>query len=360
MAVQGMDLQQVRSLAASFSKAATQLDGAATQLDGDLSRAGWKGPDAAKFRTDWTASHRAALHRTATSLREVSKLLLKQVDQQQDASQRDGSSITASASGVGHVGASRGGGSPFAGASASGSAKVQPVDIFDLARGLAADVRNAISNPHQTIGDVGDSAMRNPAVAWAISNTLGFEYQGPDKDFYTTNQHSIQSHLGFMDAFDDLGPFAGMDLDDSVVEFPYGDREYKLELWKGSYGGGSAFGGEIGLYIRDPAKSFVDSPGQAIDGFYPAADPDDRIRSGQTIYNVHTGEEYFTNEKDDPAYWNLAIRTDPGIDKSDLGQRGWLEVDDPGLRRAMVDEMRAQGLEVTEDVRTGRINYVWE
>jgi hypothetical protein len=35
-------------------------------------------------------------------------------------------------------------------------------------------------------------------------------------------------------------------------------------------------------------------------------------------------------------------------------------VDDPGLRRAMVDEMRAQGLEVTEDVRTGRINYVWE
>ncbi|WP_438352666.1 DUF4474 domain-containing protein [Microbacterium sp. CJ88] len=350
-----MDIADVRSLAASFSKAAGQLEAAATHLDADLSRARWLGPDAATFRSDWNSSHRAALRRTATSLRDVSRLLVRQADQQDDASRNDGG---VSASGAGHVGSSRGG-SAFAGAHATGTGKA-PTDIFSLLDGAAGGIRDLTSDPLGTLGDIADTAMRNAIVEQWISEKLGFEYQGADKDFYTTNQTSIQSHLGFMDLFDDAGFALGMDLDDSVNEFEYGGREYKLELWKGSYGGGSAFGGEIGLYIRDPSHSVLDSPGQAIDGFYPAAAPADRILSGQTIYNVHTGEEYFTNEKDDPAYWNLAIRTDPGIDKSDLGQRGWLQVDDPGLRREMAAEMRRQGLEVTVDPHTRRINYVWE
>jgi uncharacterized protein YukE len=355
MAVQGMDIQQVRSLASSFSKAATTLDQAVTQLDGDLSRAGWKGPDAASFRSNWTSSHRATLHRTATSLRDVSTLLLKQVDQQQDASKADGG-IAASASGTAHAG----GGSPFAGVHATGSAKAPGLDIFSLLRDGADGVRRFLDDPQQAIGDAADAAMRNADVEKFISQNLGFEYQGSDQDFYTTNQTSVQSHLGFMDLFDEYGWVLGMDLDDSVNEFSYGGRDYKLELWKGNYGGHSAFGGEIGLYIRDPDKSFEESPGQAIDGFYPAAEVGDRIRSGQTIYNVNTGEEYFTNSKDDPAYWNLAIRTDPNVDKDDLGQRGWLDVPDPGLRRAMASEMERQGLEVTIDPKTGYILYVWE
>lgn len=354
MAFEGMDIAEVRSFASAVAGAADALAATADRLDGELTRSPWTGPDAARFRSEWTVSHRAALRSTATRLRAVQRLLVAQADDQERTSGAvDGNALADH--GAGRLGASRGsGGVP--------STVGGGTDIWGSLAPVPRTLTGLIPGLQGAVGDVADLAMGAPLLGGLISAGFGFQYV-KGQDFYTTNQTSIQSHLGFMDAFDQAGFAGGMDLDDSTSEFSYGGRDYRLELWKGSYGAGSAFGGEVGLYIRDPSKDLLQSPGQAIDGFYPAADPADRIRIVQSIYDVHTGETYFTSDGHqtlgEDQYWNAAIRTTPGLDKSDLGQRGTLYVDDPGLRQAMGAAMAREGVAVRIDDAAGTVVYDW-
>lgn len=340
MALYGMDTEEVRELAASLGRAADDLDRVARTLDSQLTAAPWTGPDAASFRSQWNGPHRAAIRSAADRLGAARSVLLANADAQKDASRAD--------SGTGGR-AHRAAAHAFKGSVPAGP------DVGAAAADLVQGIRGLL-------GDASDAVMRAPIVADLITAGLGFQYV-PGQDFYTTNQTSVQSHLGFMDAFDDLGFVGGMDLDDSVSTFTYDGQEYRLELWKGSYGGGSAFGGEVGLYVRDPDKEIWESPGQAIPGFYPAADPNERIHMVQEIYDVRTGDPYFTSDGHDTIgsdqYWNAALRTTPGIEKDDLGQRGTLYVDDPGLRDAMYDAMRREGLDVWVDDDAGTVSYDW-
>ena len=213
------------------------------------------------------------------------------------------------------------------------------------------------------IGDLIDKAMGHDWIANAAGKTFGFEYV-QDGDFYTTNESSMQSYFGFHDAYDKVGKLLGMDLDDRVVEFKVNGTEYRLELWKGSYGSGGAFGGEIGFYTRGagergPLGDFL----ERIPGYYSAAAGDDQIRMTQEIYDKRTGETYFTNDgqgaDDGDHFWNLAIRTDPAVSHEDLGQRGTLELNDPDVASAMCEAMNAQGVpaQLSEDGLT--ITYEW-
>src|SRR5688500_8489842 len=126
-----------------------------------------------------------------------------------------------------------------------------PQDFVDWLAGPEgpsfADQTALVPGLQDAIGDVIDAAMANPMIAGAVGKAFGFEYV-PEGDFYTTNETSLQSHFGFHDAYDKVGKLLGMDLDDEVIEFDVDGVEYRLELWKGSYGNGGAFGGEIGLY----------------------------------------------------------------------------------------------------------------
>ena len=74
-----------------------------------------------------------------------------------------------------------------------------------------------------------------------ITRLLGFDYIGTEKDYYITQKGSLQSKFGFMDFYDEAGALLGMDLDDEIVTFQYGNREYRIELWKGNYGFGNCF-----------------------------------------------------------------------------------------------------------------------
>ena len=227
-----------------------------------------------------------------------------------------------------------------------------------------ADQTALVPGLQDAIGDVIDAAMANPMIAGAVGKAFGFEYV-PAGDFYTTNETSLQSYFGFHDAYDKVGKLLGMDLDDEVIEFEVDGVEYRLELWKGSYGNGGAFGGEIGLYTngtgeRGPLGDVLEQ----IPGYYSAAAGDDQIRMTQTIYDKQTGEVYFTNDgagADDGAhYWNLAIRTDPGVAHEDLGQRGELVLTDPEVATAMCAAMNREGVpaQLGEDGLT--ITYSWE
>jgi uncharacterized protein DUF4474 len=247
-----------------------------------------------------------------------------------------------------------------------------PGDFIDWLTGpdgpSLADQTALVPGLQRGIGDVIDAAMANPMIAGVVGQAFGFEYV-PGLDFYTTNESSIQSYLGFHDAYDKVGKLLGMDLDAKVVEVEVNGVGYKLELWKGSYGSGGAFGGEIGLYTRGTGeRGLLGDLLEQIPGYYSSAAGDQQIRMTQEIYNTHGDPDkpYFTNDgkgadgNDGKHFWNLAIRTDPSVDHEDLGQRGTLEFTDPDVAKAICAELNRQDVpaQLSEDGLT--VHYVWE
>ncbi|HWD06049.1 MAG TPA: DUF4474 domain-containing protein [Amycolatopsis sp.] len=189
-----------------------------------------------------------------------------------------------------------------------------------------------------------DTIMRDPAVARKIYDYFGFKYV-EDGDYYTTGEHSVQRYLGWHDIYDKMERLIGAKLDHTSaqgdnMEFtdPKTGKQYRLELWKGSYGFGGAFGGEVGFYTREAGSHDPD-------GYYSAAQGDDQIKVTQQIYDKKTGQVYFTNDgqgadgPDRSHYWNLAIRTQPDVHADQLGQRATIEVRDTDLRDRIYNEM---------------------
>lgn len=235
-----------------------------------------------------------------------------------------------------------------------------------------SDVTAQVPGLQKAIGDVLDKSMSNPLVAGAVGKAFGFEYS-PDGDFYTTNEHSMQSHFGFHAMYDKVGKLLGMDLDENVIEFQTSDgTPYKLELWKGSYGSGGAFGGEIGLYSRGSGAH--GQHGNVMEGLFPGyhstVKGEQQIKMTQQVYNTKTGEVYFNNDgkgadgygnngaEDGKHYWNLAIRTDPGVKHEDLGQRGTLVVEDEKVATAMYAKLQETSARQQTDDKPGGLSDV--
>lgn len=87
----GADVDQLRTLARQFSKTADLLLQQSTQLSGQINNTpAWKGQDAEHFRSDWNGSHRTLLQKTASRLKQESKLLLANADEQERASSSGG------------------------------------------------------------------------------------------------------------------------------------------------------------------------------------------------------------------------------------------------------------------------------
>jgi uncharacterized protein YukE len=228
----------------------------------------------------------------------------------------------------------------------AGSEKRNPAEIAALLLrelpGLAALVAK---NPELRLallkGDW-DKIMQDPEVAQKIYDYFGFKYV-KDGDYYTTGEHSVQSYLGWHDIYDKLERVIGADLDRTSaqgdnMEFtdPETGKTYRLELWKGGYGFGGAFGGEVGFYASDSQDN---------SGYFSAAQGNDQIKVTQQIYDKESGEVYFTNDgqgadgSDKRHFWNLGIRTDPDVHPDQLGQRATIEVRDTAMRDRMYDEM---------------------
>ncbi|AXB42451.1 DUF4474 domain-containing protein [Amycolatopsis albispora] len=217
-----------------------------------------------------------------------------------------------------------------------------------------------------------DKLMENPELAKEIYRYFGFKYS-ENGDFYTTGETSLQSYFGWHDLYDEAGPALGMRLHETShpnIEFrdPETGKQYRLEAWKGSYGHGGSFGGEVALYAKDADPKGPDN----IPGYHSAVTGDDQIRVTQQIYDKsHPDRVYMTNDgqgshdPDKRHYWNLAIQTDPNVDREQLGQRATIHVEH---RPAMRDEMFKAMQRYAEADPTfkpvlnpdGSISYTWE
>ncbi|WP_458111643.1 WXG100 family type VII secretion target [Arthrobacter sp. R1-13] len=105
----GADVAQLRTLAQQFGQASESLQQQSTLLTSQINNnTSWKGNDALQFRSNWNGNHHALLQRAADRLKEESKKLLENANQQEKASD------AAPGSGGGPLGSSGSGGSGWA------------------------------------------------------------------------------------------------------------------------------------------------------------------------------------------------------------------------------------------------------
>lgn len=158
-----------------------------------------------------------------------------------------------------------------------------------------------------------------------LPKIFGFKYRDRADSYYTV-EDSLQNQWGFCDYMDELGSTLGMDLDTEITTFRYDGQEFRIQLWKGTYGWDSAVGGEFGIYSRpeweaagDPYKPGSKSSEMIL---YDAVDEVYQLPVKQTTSykDSHRITKAFINNTaqygDGTHYWNLNIRTEAGIHKN--------------------------------------------
>lgn len=83
----GADVAELRTLAHHFGKASDSLLQQSTQLGNQIdNNPSWKGQDAVVFRSDWNGTHKAMLQQAASALKQESRKLLENANEQEKAS----------------------------------------------------------------------------------------------------------------------------------------------------------------------------------------------------------------------------------------------------------------------------------
>jgi hypothetical protein len=91
MALNGADVAQLRAVAAQFTQGATALESSAKALHSLIGGVGlWRGPDADRFRSEWTSVSARSITAAVGSLRTAADQLRRNADQQDQASAASG------------------------------------------------------------------------------------------------------------------------------------------------------------------------------------------------------------------------------------------------------------------------------
>lgn len=100
MALQGADVSQLRTTATQFAQGASALETSAKALHSLIGNGTqWRGPDADRFRSEWTGQSARTIAAAAAALRQASDELRRHADQQEQASDAHGSTNGNSARG---------------------------------------------------------------------------------------------------------------------------------------------------------------------------------------------------------------------------------------------------------------------
>ena len=86
MAIWGADVQQLRDLGNKLQQGASEIETQKSNLNKVLHSTDWKGPDADKFREEWSGTHTTQLTKVAEALKEASTRAKRNADQQDQAS----------------------------------------------------------------------------------------------------------------------------------------------------------------------------------------------------------------------------------------------------------------------------------
>lgn len=80
------------------------------------------------------------------------------------------------------------------------------------------------------------------------SGVFGYLYDPTGKYFYTADD-PWQRNVGYNSIFDTTAPLTLIDFDTMRLRFPYEDKDWMIQLWKGQYGL-IFYGAEVGVYTK--------------------------------------------------------------------------------------------------------------
>lgn len=80
------------------------------------------------------------------------------------------------------------------------------------------------------------------------SGIFGYLYN-PDQNYFYTADDPWQRNVGYNSIFDTTAPLTFIDFDTVRLRFPYGDKDWMIQLWKGQYGL-IFYGAEAGVYTK--------------------------------------------------------------------------------------------------------------
>ena len=86
MAVWGLDVQQVRQLSKQMTHEADTIQQTLSKLTSALQAAQWTGPDAQKFRNEWSSSHTTALKSVIQALQNAGQMAARNANAQEQTS----------------------------------------------------------------------------------------------------------------------------------------------------------------------------------------------------------------------------------------------------------------------------------
>ncbi|MGG5172064.1 hypothetical protein ACQR35_09375 [Pseudarthrobacter sp. J1738] len=86
MAIWGADIAQLKTLGTKLQAGSTAITEQKTTLTKILGSTDWKGPDADRFRNEWSSHHVPSLAKVAEALREAGQKATKNASEQEQAS----------------------------------------------------------------------------------------------------------------------------------------------------------------------------------------------------------------------------------------------------------------------------------
>lgn len=244
----GADVAQLRTLAQQFGKASESLQQQSTLLTGQINNnTSWKGNDALQFRSDWNGNHHALLQRAADRLKEESKKLLENANQQEKASD------AAPGSGGGPLGGRSGSGSQGADNDPWGPDWLAKGSPFRDAWGLRGSIKASLDLPKNVFGlatmaSKGLDAFQD-AAQWAKLPARSATYNLMDSATDLLGLKNLQKYVPALNQFDGI-------FKESAFLFK-GQGDLLESLGKGGLGRAIGWAG-VGLNAFDTAKNIAD------------------------------------------------------------------------------------------------------
>lgn len=252
-------------------------------------------------------------------------------------------------------------------ASATDNAYDQVAAIFPLLDILVNKGSDSLNHPWANA--IEEKGVELLSTNGLLQRLLGFCYR-EESDSYYTVEDSLQNQWGFCDYMDEMASTMGMDLDTKITTFNYDGQEFRLQLWKGTYGYDSAVGGEFGLYSRPDWEASGEryEEGQPASEMilYDAVSEEYQLPVKQIVtYRDEKGQSRrIVNDTavygDGDHYWNLNIRTEAGIEKEAVSSI--YEIDcsgqEKGFQQALYNSLVAEeGLQVMQEGSTVIVSY---
>ena len=173
-----------------------------------------------------------------------------------------------------------------------------------------------------------------PGISNPDNNYPGFvwnptETREASAGIFYSKRDALQRIAGYYDFYDRTTYMIAAFIDYEPIRFRYGNRDWKIELWKGRYG--VTVGGEIGIYV-----------GQHITGTDTASAEDkDMLHMQFQLVNKRTSKEVFHREG--THWWLTGFKPcEPGT-HADLVMKAKIWFKDANMRNAMYDSMVRMG-----------------